>query len=100
MTRLANRPLRPDPDDLESVLWQYDRRAVTVALWRRRAPGDWVYLGRLSASLKDDEGFLEAVRLRYGGGKYRAKIYGAWNPKTRREPFLQQVTFAVWGVPR
>jgi hypothetical protein len=83
-----------DPDDLESVLWHYDREAAVVALWRRRGPGDWVYLGRLSASLKDDV-FLDAVWRRFGYGKYRAKIYGPWNPKTRREPFLQQVTFRI-----
>ena len=39
---------------------------------------------------------------RFGGGWYRAKILGAWDPELRREEYLEQVSFGIaeqgWAV--
>lgn len=85
------------PGDLEGTLWSYRSRANVVALWRQRASrsGRWIYLARLSPS----ECALTLIRDRFGGGYYRAKIYGAWNSGLRYEVYLKQVSFAIAGPP-
>jgi hypothetical protein len=67
--------------------------ARMVALWRQddARPGRWVYLERMYAQ---ELSFDEVIQ-RYGGGDYRAKILGKWDPARRREAYLTQVTFSI-----
>ncbi len=99
MTSSPRKPPRVDRGDLTSVLDYLGESVSVIAVWRRRGPGSWAYVGRFSrAALGDDPSdLLETLRLRHGGGQYRAKIYGPWDRTTRRERFLCQVTFGIWG---
>lgn len=83
------------PGDIEGVLQHYGPRARVVVLWRRqeRRSKQWLYLGRLAP----DRCELHLLQLRFGGGWYRAKIYGDWDPEKRREEYLQQVTLLIDG---
>src|SRR5712692_1240271 len=67
--------------------------ARVVALWRQDEahPERWVYLERMPAQ----ELSFDAVIQRYGGGEYRAKILGKWDPARRREQYLIQIPFAI-----
>jgi len=87
------RPARPFPDDLDEIIREYGRRARVVQLWRRvdSAQNQWTHLGRLSPA----ECELGLLAERFGGGSYRAKILGAWDPVRRQEEYLEQVTFGI-----
>ena len=67
--------------------------ARMVAVWRRddAVPERWVYLERMSAR----EFSVDEVIQRYGGGEYRAKILGKWDPERRCEEYLTQIPFAI-----
>jgi hypothetical protein len=63
-------------DDLEGVLLHYGGLCRVVQLWRqhetdRRA---WTYLDRLPPEDCD----MEVLKRRFGGGSYRAKLFGGW----------------------
>ncbi len=83
--------------DIEGVLQHYGGRARVVALWRQHdaSPSRWIYLGRLAP----EECHLTILKDSFGGGWYRAKIYGHWNRYARREEYLQQVSFGIDGPP-
>jgi hypothetical protein len=99
MTSDSRKPARVDRNDVVSVLVLLGDSFSVAVVWRRRAPGSWAYVGRFPrAALGDDPSdLLETLRLKYGGGHYRAKLYGPWDRRTRRERFLCQVTFGIWG---
>ena len=89
--------------DIDGVLEHYGNRAQVVQLWwHNGARSPWVYIGRLRL---DDYRpfseflFMELVQSRFGGGWYRAKIYGQWDRRSRREEYLEQVSFGIGGVP-
>src|SRR5438552_11061888 len=67
--------------------------ARVVAIWRQDdgRPGRWVYLERMYAQ----EFSVDEVIQRYGGGNYRAKVIGKWDPARRREEYLTQLAFAI-----
>jgi len=81
---------RDVPDIVVAHLRPYARM---VAVWRRddARPGRWVYLERMYAQ----EFSVDEVIRRYGGGDYRAKILGKWDPARRREDYLTQIPFAI-----
>lgn len=87
------RPPRYFPEAIDEILWGYGSRARVVQLWRRRdnRPDEWTYLGRLRPA----ESQIELVARRFGGGWYRAKIFGVWDPDGRREQYLEQVSFSI-----
>lgn len=82
-------------EDIDQILSRFGARARVVALWRRSdgQSNEWLYLGRLSPQ----ECELELLHRRFGGGWYRAKIYGAWERVRRREEYLRQVSFGIAG---
>ena len=89
-------------DDIDGVLDHYGEDAQVVQLWWCAEPQTrWVYIGRLR--LNDyrafPDSFLELVQSLFGGGWYRARIYGQWDPTLRREEYLQQVSFGIGGPP-
>ena len=94
----ANRQL---VNDIDGVLEHYAEKAHSVQLWWRRDPWSrWVYVGRLKLDNYrpfSDFLFIDLVQSRFGGGWYRARIYGQWDRRARREEYLQQVSFAVDG---
>jgi len=67
--------------------------ARVVAIWRQDdgRPGRWVYLERMYVQ----EFSVDEVIQRYGGGDYRGKILGEWDPERRCEAYLTQVTFSI-----
>jgi len=81
---------RDVPDIVVAHLRPYARM---VAVWRQddARPGRWVYLERMYAQ----EFSVDEVIQRYGGGDYRAKILGKWDPARRREDYLMQLTFGI-----
>lgn len=87
--------------DIDGVLEHYRNRAQVVQLWwHKDAWSPWMYIGRLR--LDDyrpfsDFLFMELVQSRFGGGWYRARIYGEWDRRARREEYLEQVSFGVDG---
>lgn len=85
-------------DDLEGVLLHYGGLCRVVQLWRQHSDNRraWDYLGRLPPGDCD----LEVLRRRFGGGSYRAKLFGRWQRRERREAYLEQVSFAIEGPPR
>lgn len=96
------KPARQYPDDIDGVLQHYPCRARVVVLWRRdaRTRDRWIYLARIWTSESDPDGsFLQMVQRRFGVGWYRAKIYGDWDRKRRREEYLEQVSFGIYGPP-
>lgn len=99
---MVDKPPRQDPGDVDAVLDYYSQRARVVVLWRQNLhrDGRWTYLARLSPTeLFMEYGFMEYVQHRFGGGWYRAKIYGTWDRHLRQEEYLTQVTFGVDGPP-
>jgi hypothetical protein len=85
-------------DDLEGVLLHYGGLCRVVQLWRqhetdRRA---WTYLDRLPPEDCD----MEVLKRRFGGGSYRAKLFGGWMRRERHEAYLEQVSFAIEGPPK
>jgi len=87
------RPPRHFPDAIDEVLWGYGSQARVVQLWRQRdgKPDEWTYLGRL----RPEESEIELIAKRFGGGWYRAKIFGAWDRERRREQYFEQVAFGI-----
>ena len=83
------------PGDLEGILRHLSPNAMVIVLWRQyeAPPKRWLYLGRL----RPCECELELLQARFGGGWYRAKIYGQWDRRRRREEYLQQVSFGIDG---
>ena len=77
----------------EVVVAHLRPHARMVAIWRQddAHPERWVYLERMYAQ----EFSVDEVIQRYGGGEYRAKILGKWDPARRREAYLMQLTFAI-----
>ncbi len=98
MTSRSRKPPRVDRSDLIAVLDHLSDWVSVVVVWRRRGPGVWVYCGRFPRAIwEDDPGeLLETIQRRFGGGQYRAKIYGPWDPVRKHERFLCQVTFGIW----
>jgi hypothetical protein len=90
--------LRAFADDLEGVLLHYGGQCRVVQLWRQREDDRraWTYLGRLPP----DDCDLEVLKRRFGGGSYRAKLFGGWMRRERREAYLEQVSFAIGGPPK
>jgi hypothetical protein len=87
------RPPRHFPDDIDEILRGYGKRARVVQIWRQlEGKRDvWTYLGRLHPSVCG----VEEIADRFGGGWYRAKILGAWDPALRREEYFEQVSFGI-----
>src|SRR5690349_17856774 len=87
------RPFRNFPDEIDVILHGYGPRARVVQVWRQLdgKPDVWTYLGRLDPA----ECEIEMIGHRFGGGSYRAKIFGAWDRARRREEYFEQVSFAI-----
>ena len=87
------RPFRSSPDAIDEVLHGYGPRARVVQIWRQLdAKRDvWTYLGRLPPEQCE----VEMIADRFGGGLYRAKIFGAWDRERRREEYFEQVAFVI-----
>jgi hypothetical protein len=87
------RPFRNFPDAIDEILRGYGPRARVVALWRQLdgKRDVWTNLGRL----QPEECEIEMIGHRFGGGWYRAKIFGAWDRQRRREEYFEQVSFAI-----
>ncbi|MGH2660118.1 MAG: hypothetical protein ACRDHS_10755 [Actinomycetota bacterium] len=93
---IKTKPPRQAPDDIEGQVYAYGRRVRVVQLWRQLERSDrWTYLGRLSPK----ECGINYLIARFGGGTYRAKLYGEWSRALRREEYLEQVTFRLYGQP-
>lgn len=87
------RPPRHFPDGIDEILSGYGPRARVVQLWRQldERPNEWTYLGRLLPEQCE----IELIAQRFGGGWYRAKIFGAWDRERRREEYFEQVSFGI-----
>lgn len=84
--------------DPEDVLSNLGRRVRVVVLWRQRDddPERWIYLERI----EPHEFSLETVKLRWGGGAYRIRLFGRWNRARRQEKYITQVAFWIYrGFP-
>ena|SRR6266566_1933001 len=91
----AGKPLRYFPDDIEHIVLGYGPRARVVQLWRL-ADGTfdkWIYLARIVP----EQCTIEYIAHRFGGGDYRAKILGEWDPERRYETYFERVSFAIDG---
>jgi hypothetical protein len=84
---------RIEAGDIDGILRALVDRVYSVRLWRESdSYGDeWVYLGAFPPAQCD----IELIGERFGGGAYRAKIYGRWDPKTRQDPYIPQVEFGL-----
>ena len=82
-TLTKTRPPRSTDWYIDEIVGAYGRRVHTVALWRRldRARNVWTYLARLAP----EQAKIELVGQRFGGGEYRAKLLGPWDPASRSE---------------
>jgi len=92
--RTLIKEIPPEARDIPEIVLAHLRPyARMVAIWRRddARPGRWVYLERMYAQ----EFSCDEVIQRYGGGEYRAKILGRWDPAERCEEYLTQLTFAI-----
>ncbi len=88
-------PFRYFPDDIEYIVQAYGSQARVVQLWRL-ADGthdQWVYLARITPC----QCTIEYIAQRFGGGDYRAKILGEWDPERRCEQYFERVSFAIDG---
>lgn len=84
--------------DPEQVVNHLGTRVRVVVLWRQRDddPERWTYLERMLP----DEFSLEAVKMQWGGGAYRIRVFGAWDRSNRQEKYITQVAFWIWsGFP-
>lgn len=89
--RRHNQEQRRDPEDVVSNLrW----RVRVVVLWRQRDddPERWIYLERM----QPHEFSYETVKVRWGGGAYRIRLFGAWDRRRRREQYFTQVAFWIF----
>ena len=94
-TTKPERPFRYFPDDIEYIVQAYGSRARVVQLWRLADStySQWIYLARITSY----ECTIECIAHRFGGGDYRAKILGEWDPERRREQYFERVSFAIDG---
>lgn len=81
--------------DLDGVVCFHQPWLQAVQLWRQGHQGTWVYLGRLASG----DAHLGAIQARFGGGWFKAKLFGRWRAGQRREVFLEQVSFGIEGQP-
>jgi hypothetical protein len=90
---VKSRPFRNHPDDIDGILEGYGSRARVVQIWRQVDGTDdqWTYMGRITP----DECEIELIGARFGGGWYRARIFGGWDRDRRQEEYLEQVTFGL-----
>ena len=97
MARSDARPKAPHKGlgDLDGVVWFHEPWLQAVQLWRQGEPGTWVYLARLAPG----DAHLAAIQARFGGGWFKAKLFGRWRSGQRREAFLEQVSFGIEGSP-
>lgn len=88
--RRHNEEQRRDPEDVVQNLF---RRVRVVVLWRQRDddPEQWIYLERM----QPHEFSYETVKVRWGGGAYRIRLFGAWNRSRRQERYITQVAFWI-----
>lgn len=93
----ASRPKAPRNGlgDLDGVVWFHEPWLQAVQLWRQNDPRTWAYLGRLAPG----DAHLDAIKSRFGGGWFKAKLFGRWRAGQRREAFLEQVSFGIEGSP-
>ncbi|MGI8481226.1 MAG: hypothetical protein ACR2MF_04060 [Chthoniobacterales bacterium] len=86
-TETQTPPVIDDVDrDVDSVIAELGQEASYVVL-RRFEAGDWVILDRLDVG----DATAVAIKTRYGGGKYRARIHDDGGI------FRKQVTFRIGG---
>jgi len=93
--RRHNEEQQRDPED---VVRSLGRRVRVVVVWRQRDddPERWVYLERM----EPHEFSLETVKLRWGGGASRIRLFGSWDRARRQEKYITQVAFWIWrGFP-
>jgi hypothetical protein len=93
--RRNNEEQQRDPED---VVRSLGRRVRVVVLWRQRDddPDRWIYLERM----EPHEFSLETVKLRWGGGAYRIRVFGEWDRARHLEKYITQVAFWIWrGFP-
>lgn len=81
--------------DLDGVVWFHERWLQAVQLWREDGARTWVYLGRLAPG----DAHLDSIQTRFGGGWFKAKLFGRWRSGQRREAFLEQISFGIEGPP-
>ena len=88
--RRHNEEQQRDPED---VVRSLGRRVRVVVLWHQRDddPDRWIYLGRM----EPHEFSLETVKLRWGGGAYRVRLFGPWDRARRQETYITQVAFWI-----
>jgi hypothetical protein len=81
------------PDDIEHIVLGYGSRARVIQLWRLAdgTYGRWIYLARITPY----QCTIEYIAHRFGGGDYRAKILGEWDPERRCEQYFERVSFAI-----
>ncbi len=93
--RRHNEEQQRDPEDVVSSL---GRRVRVVVLWRQRDddPERWIYLERM----EPHEFSLETVKVQWGGGAYRIRVFGTWDRARRQEKYITQVAFWIYrGFP-
>ena len=93
--RRHNEEQQRDPED---VVRSLGRRVRVVVPWRERDgdPERWIYLERM----EPHEFSLETLKLRWGGGAYRIRLFGTWDRARRQEKYITQVAFWIWrGFP-
>jgi hypothetical protein len=93
--RRHNEEQQRDPEEVVSRL---GRRVRVVVLWRQRDddPERWIYLERMPP----EEFSMEEVKVRWGGGAYRIRLFGAWDRSRRQEHYITQVAFWIYrGFP-
>ena len=93
--RRHNEEQRRDPED---VVQNHGSRVRVVVLWHQRDddPEHWIYLERMLPG----EFSYETVKIRWGGGAYRIRLFGGWDPSRRQEKYITQVAFWIWdGFP-
>ena len=84
--------------DPQMVVHNLGRRVRVLVLWRQRDddPERWIYLERMLPG----EFSYEMVKLRWGGGAYRIRMFVAWDRARRQERYITQVAFWIWrGFP-
>lgn len=93
--RRHNEEQQRDPEEVVSNL---GRRVRVVVLWHQLDDDSeaWIYLERM---LPGNFSF-EAVKIRWGGGAYRIRLFGAWDRGRRQEKYITQVAFWIYrGFP-
>ena len=92
-TPTKTRPPRSSAWYIDEIVRAYGPRLCVVQIWRRvdGMRNQWTYLGRLAPEQTE----IELIGKRFGGGDYRAKLLGPWDPELRQEEYLEQVSFAL-----